>query len=107
MNDTEILAQIHYMLVYRDYQGQSIVGKMIEYIKEKYRFSKWFGRPFVFKKGWKWMVVFFLKYLKKMSKIKLTLNKINVIVVTNIKVAQNKLIGGSYDKNIGGSIRTY
>ena len=37
------------------------------------------------------MVVFFLKYLKKMSKIKLTLNKINVIFVTNIKVAQNKL----------------
>ena len=40
VNDTEILAQIHYMLVYCDYQGQSIVGKMIEYIKEKYRFSK-------------------------------------------------------------------
>ena len=40
VNDTEILAQIHYMLVYRDYQGQSIVGKMIEYIKEKYKISK-------------------------------------------------------------------
>ena len=53
------------------------------------------------------MVVFFFQILKKMSKIKLTLNKINVIVVTNIKVAQNKLIGGSYDKNIGGSIRTH
>lgn len=53
------------------------------------------------------MVVFFLKYLKKMSKIKLTLNKINVIFVTNIKVAQNKLIGGSHGKNIGGSIRTH
>ena len=49
---------------------------------------------------------FFFQILKKMSKIKLTLNKINV-VVTNIKVAQNKLIGGSYDKNIGGSIRTH
>ena len=46
------------------------------------------------------MVVFFLKYLKKMSKIKLTLNKINVIVVTNIKVAQNKLIGGSMVKTL-------
>lgn len=53
------------------------------------------------------MVVFFLKYLKKCQKSKLTLNKINVIVVTNIKVAQNKLIGGSHDKNIGGSIRTH
>ena len=51
--------------------------------------------------------LFFFQILKKMSKIKLTLNKINVIVVTNIKVAQNKLIGGSYDKNIGGSIRTH
>ncbi|MEE0716993.1 MAG: hypothetical protein UCH84_10425 [Eubacterium sp.] len=40
MNDTEILAQIHYMLVYRDYQDQSIVGKMIEYIKVKYKISK-------------------------------------------------------------------
>lgn len=35
-----------------------------------------------------------------MSKIKLTLNKINVIVVTNIKVAQNKLIGGSMVKTL-------
>jgi len=50
---------------------------------------------------------FLFEILKKMSKIKLTLNKINVIVVTNIKVAQNKLIGGSHDKNIGGSIRTH
>ena len=60
---------------------------------------------------------FLCEILKKMSKIKLTLNKINVIVVTpmgiddmivtNIKVAQNKLIGGSHDKNIGGSIRTH
>lgn len=50
---------------------------------------------------------FLFEILKRMSKIKLTLNKINVIVVTNIKVAQNKLIGGSHDKNIGGSIRTH
>ncbi len=50
---------------------------------------------------------FLCEILKKMSKIKLTLNKINVIVVTNIKVAQNKLRGGSHDKNIGGSIRTH
>ena len=45
------------------------------------------------------MVVFF-QILKKMSKIKLTLNKINVIVVTNIKVTQNKLIGGSMVKTL-------
>lgn len=50
---------------------------------------------------------FLFEILKKMSKIKLTLNKINVIFVTNIKVAQNKLIGGSHGKNIGGSIRTH
>ena len=46
------------------------------------------------------MVVFFLKYLKKCQKSKLTLNKINVIVVTNINVSQNKLIVGSHGKNI-------
>jgi len=60
-----------------------------------------------FQKRLKMNGCFFFQILKKMSKIKLTLNKINVIVVTNIKVAQNKLIGGSYDKNIGGSIRTH
>ena len=43
---------------------------------------------------------FLFEILKKMSKIKLTLNKINVIVVTNIKVAQNKLIGGSLVKTL-------
>lgn len=50
---------------------------------------------------------FLCEILKKCQKSKLTLNKINVIVVTNIKVAQNKLIGDSHDKNIGGSIRTH
>ena len=34
--------------------------------------------------------LFFLEYLiKKVPKIKLTLNRINGIIVTNIKVAQN------------------
>ena len=60
-----------------------------------------------FQKRLKMNGCFLFEILKKMSKIKLTLNKINVIVVTNIKVAQNKLIGGSHDKNIGGSIRTH
>ena len=37
LDDTEMLAQIHYVLVRPDYQGQGIAGKMIEYIKEKYK----------------------------------------------------------------------
>ena len=37
LDDTEMLAQIHYVLVHPDYQGYGIAGKMIEYIKEKYK----------------------------------------------------------------------
>lgn len=37
LDDTAMLAQIHYVLVNPDYQGQGIAGKMIEYIKEKYK----------------------------------------------------------------------
>ena len=37
LDDTEMLAQIHYVLVHPDYQGQEIAGKMIEHIKEKYK----------------------------------------------------------------------
>ena len=37
LDDTEMLAQIHYVLVHPDYQGQGIAGRMIEYIKEKYK----------------------------------------------------------------------
>ena len=37
LDDTEILAQIHYVLVHPDYQGKGIAGSMIERIKEKYR----------------------------------------------------------------------
>ena len=36
-DDTEMLAQIHYVLVHPDYQGQGIAGEMIEHIKEKYK----------------------------------------------------------------------
>ena len=37
LDDTEMLAQIHYVLVHPDYQGKGIAGKMIEYVKEKYK----------------------------------------------------------------------
>ena len=37
LDDSEMLAQIHYVLVRPDYQGQGIAGKMIQYIKEKYK----------------------------------------------------------------------
>ena len=37
LDDSEMLARIHYVLVDPDYQGMGIAGKMIEYIKEKYK----------------------------------------------------------------------
>ena len=37
LDDTAMLAQIHYVLVCPDYQGKGIAGKMLEYIKEKYK----------------------------------------------------------------------
>lgn len=37
LDDTEMLAQVHYVLVHPNYQGQGIAGRMIEYIKEKYK----------------------------------------------------------------------
>lgn len=37
LDDTEMLAQIHYVLVHPDYQGKGIAGEMIERIKEKYK----------------------------------------------------------------------
>ena len=37
LDDTEMLAQIHYVLVHPDYQGKGLAGSMIERIKEKYR----------------------------------------------------------------------
>ena len=37
LDDTEMLAQIHYVLVHPVYQGKGIAGSMIERIKEKYR----------------------------------------------------------------------
>ena len=37
LDDTEMLAQIHYVLVHPDYQGKGIADSMIERIKEKYR----------------------------------------------------------------------
>lgn len=37
LDDTEMLAQIHYVLVEPKYQGKGIAGRMLEYIKEKYK----------------------------------------------------------------------
>ena len=37
LDDTEMLAQIHYVLVHPDHQGKGIAGAMLEYIKEKYK----------------------------------------------------------------------
>lgn len=37
LDDSEMLAQIHYVLVHPDYQGQGIAGEMLERIKEKYK----------------------------------------------------------------------
>ncbi len=37
LDDTEMLAQIHYVLVRPDYQGKGIAGTMLEHIKEKYK----------------------------------------------------------------------
>ena len=37
LDDTEMLAQIHYVLVRPDYQGKGIAGKMLDHIKEKYK----------------------------------------------------------------------
>ena len=37
LDDTEMLAQVHYVLVHPDYQGKGIAGKMLEHIKEKYK----------------------------------------------------------------------
>lgn len=36
LDATEMLAQIHYVLVHPDYQGKGIASRMIKYIKEKY-----------------------------------------------------------------------
>ena len=33
LDDSEMLAQIHYVLVHPDYQGQGIAGEMLERIK--------------------------------------------------------------------------
>lgn len=37
LDDSEMLAQIHYVLVHPEYQGRGIAGRMVEYIKEKYK----------------------------------------------------------------------
>ena len=37
LDDSEMLAYMHYVLVHPDYQGQGIAGKLVEMAKEKYR----------------------------------------------------------------------
>ena len=37
LDDTEMMAQIHYVLVHPDHQGKGIAGAMLEHVKEKYK----------------------------------------------------------------------
>ncbi len=37
LDDSELVAYMHYVLVHPDYQGQGIAGHMIEMMKEKYK----------------------------------------------------------------------
>ena len=37
LDDTEMVAYVHYVLVHPDYQGHGIAGKMVEMVKEKYK----------------------------------------------------------------------
>lgn len=37
LDDSEMVAYMHYVLVRPDYQGQGIAGRMIEMVKEKYK----------------------------------------------------------------------
>ena len=37
LDDSELVAYIHYVLVRPDYHGQGIAGKMLELVKEKYK----------------------------------------------------------------------
>ena len=37
IDDSEMLTCMHYVLVHPTHHGQSIAGKMVEYIKEKYK----------------------------------------------------------------------
>ncbi|BCI60606.1 GNAT family N-acetyltransferase [[Clostridium] leptum] len=37
LDDTEMMAYMHYVLVHPDYQGQGIAGTLVEMVKEKYK----------------------------------------------------------------------
>lgn len=37
LDDSEMVAYMHYVLVHPDYQGQGIAGTLIEMVKEKYK----------------------------------------------------------------------
>lgn len=37
LDDSELVAFVHYVLVHPEYQGQKIAGNMVEYIRDKYK----------------------------------------------------------------------
>ncbi len=37
LDDSELVAFVHYVLVHPEYQGRKIAGNMIEYIRDKYK----------------------------------------------------------------------
>lgn len=37
LDDSELVAYMHYVLVHPDYHGQGIAGAMVEMVKEKYK----------------------------------------------------------------------
>lgn len=37
LDDSELVAFVHYVLVHPEYQGQKIAGNMLEYIRDKYK----------------------------------------------------------------------
>lgn len=37
LDDSELVAFVHYVLVHLEYQGQKIAGNMVEYIRDKYK----------------------------------------------------------------------
>lgn len=39
LDDSELVAYVHYVLVHPDYHGQGIAGTMVEMVKEKYKDS--------------------------------------------------------------------
>ena len=52
LDDSELVAYMHYVLVHPDYHGQGIAGTMVEMVKEKYKdylYKKSARKPMVFR----------------------------------------------------------